>query len=171
MKAQKFNKDGLKLWDENGVLFTLHEETYSFDLIPDGTGGIIITLDTISTNRGVYAQRINRYGELGNITTVLEINEDIAPISFSLNQNYPNPFNSQTSISYQINKSSHTVLKIYAINGKEVKILVNEFQTRGNHTLTWNGKNNQGGGVSSGIYLCQLIVNDKVTTKKLILAK
>jgi hypothetical protein len=171
MKAQKFNKDGLKLWDENGVLFTLHEETYSFDLIADGTGGIIITWDTISTNRGVYAQRINRYGECGNITTVLEFNEDIAPISFLLNLNYPNPFNNQTSISYQINKSSHTVLKIYNITGKEVKTLVNEFQPKGNYQTSWNGKNSEGGDVTSGVYLCKLNVNDKVSTKKLILVK
>jgi hypothetical protein len=52
-----------------------------------------------------------------------------------------------------------------------VKILVKEFQPKGNYQTSWNGKNNGGSDVSSGIYLCQLNVNDKLTTKKLILAK
>jgi len=169
IKIQKIDKNGLKLWDKNGVIFTLQEETYSFDFVADGTGGTIITWYTISSNRGVYAQRVNKYGKLGNITTVLEFNENIAPISFLLNQNYPNPFNNQTSISYQINKSTYVVLKIYDITGKEVITLVDEFQNLGNHRVVWNGKNNKGGDVASGIYFYQLKINELVQTKKLTL--
>jgi photosystem II stability/assembly factor-like uncharacterized protein len=92
-------------------------------------------------------------------------------LSFQLFQNYPNPFNSFTTIKYQLSSTGEVNLKIYNLLGKEVRTLVNEFQTRGNYKIAWTGKNNGRSDVSSGIYLCQLNVNDNVTTKKLILAK
>jgi hypothetical protein len=77
------------------------------------------------------------------------------PIEFSLSQNYPNPFNSTTKLNYQLAKNSKVKLVVYDIQGRIVKNLINRYQTAGNYTLLWNGLDNSGKQVSSGIYFIQ----------------
>jgi hypothetical protein len=95
--------------------------------------------------------------------------------NFRLFQNYPNPFNSATSIQYTVASSQshpiHTTLKIYNILGREVRELVNTRQSPGNYTVSWDGKNNQGKEVASGIYFYQLKAGEYKQTKKLVLIK
>jgi ligand-binding sensor domain-containing protein len=78
------------------------------------------------------------------------------PVKFSLFQNYPNPFNKSTSISYYLTAAGKCNLSIYDITGKEVNILVNEYQQAGTHQAVWNGTNKNGQEVSSGIYIAVL---------------
>jgi hypothetical protein len=95
--------------------------------------------------------------------------------NFRLFQNYPNPFNSATSIQYTVASSQshpiHTTLKIYNILGREVRELVNTRQSPGNYTVSWDGKNNQGKQVGSGIYFYQIKTGNFTETKKLVLIK
>ena len=99
-------------------------------------------------------------------------NPIISPGKYTLFQNYPNPFNSQTAIKYQLLKSGNTTLKIYDNLGQCIRILVNEKQIVGRYNIIWDGKNNYGKPVSSGIYFYQLNVNNKsIQTKKLLLLK
>jgi hypothetical protein len=83
------------------------------------------------------------------------------PEHYSLSQNYPNPFNPVTIINYQlpIGNSQFVSLKVYNILGQEVKSLVNESQTPGGYAVQWNGTNNHGAQVSTGIYFYRLEVN------------
>ena len=90
---------------------------------------------------------------------------------FNLIQNYPNPFNSSTIISYEIGKAEQVSLKIYDILGREVRSLVNGLQRPGVYRLIWDGKNNQGKEVTSGIYFYQLKTGNFSETKKLVLIK
>jgi hypothetical protein len=121
----------------------------------------------------------NRYGNNNiyvltkeKLLSALENNEySQANKKYYLSQNYPNPFNSQTTIQYTLPENGKVKLTIFNLNGKEVKTLLNKVQPKGNYQTSWNGKNNDGSDVSSGVYLCQLNVNDKLTSKKLILAK
>ena len=93
------------------------------------------------------------------------------PIQFFLHQNYPNPFNPFTSISYDLAIDVVVNLSIFDMNGKFIKNLVNEFQSAGNHLLTWNGVNFAGEEVSAGLYLCVLQVGDTKQTKKMSFIK
>jgi len=102
------------------------------------------------------------------IPTALDENE-LSPDNFFLGQNYPNPFNSATTITYQLLKASHIILKIYNIFGKEIKTIENENKQSGIYSVKWDGTNNSGIRVSSGIYFYKLETNTGfVEIKKMI---
>lgn len=107
--------------------------------------------------------------DLNKLTDVKEI--EMLPNEFVLSQNYPNPFNSQTVIEYVINQPTFVQLKVFNISGKEVRTLVQGYKTRGKYEIVWNGKNNIGGEVTSGVYIYQFNTNFKTERKKLIMLK
>lgn len=90
---------------------------------------------------------------------------------FTLEQNYPNPFNSSTRIGYSLNAPANVQLKIYDFLGRTVKTIRNEIQQPGRYYALWNGTDEQGRLVSSGIYLCKMVSGNEVKTVKLILMK
>ena len=90
---------------------------------------------------------------------------------FSLDQNYPNPFNPETKINYQLAAGSFVTLGIYDLLGREIKLLVNEEQPHGRYTVSWNGTDNFGNKVPSGIYMYTLRTGNSVFTKKMVLMK
>ena len=96
----------------------------------------------------------------------------IYPGGTMLLQNYPNPFNSYTTICYQLLSNSNVRIKIYNLSGKEVRTLVNENQKAGKHSVVWDGKDDSGERVSSGVYFYQLkAVNEISQIKKLLFFK
>jgi len=104
-------------------------------------------------------------------TVVLE--EDNIPLKndiFSLNC-YPNPFNPNTSIKYSLTKSSKVNLQIYNLRGELVRTLVDENKTIGNYNITWNGTDDAGLKVSSGVYIYTLTSDYFTSSKKMILLK
>lgn len=99
------------------------------------------------------------------------------PTTFQLNQNYPNPFNPATTISYVINSRGSskdpnvTVLEIYNLLGQRVRTLVDEPQSPGTYSVQWDGTNDSGIKVSSGIYFYRLALGQESLTKKMLLVK
>ena len=85
--------------------------------------------------------------------------------------NYPNPFNPTTTIEYGIPKASYVTLKIYNLLGQEIKTLVNEQINSGKHSVIWNGTDNNGNKVNSGIYIYTIQAGELRETKKLMLMK
>ena len=90
---------------------------------------------------------------------------------FQLQQNYPNPFNAETIVSYELKQDANIQLSILNLSGKEVITLVNERKTRGLHKTQWDGKNNYGKEVSSGIYIAVLKSGDLTQSVKLSLIR
>ena len=90
---------------------------------------------------------------------------------FTLEQNYPNPFNPNTLIRYSVVKSSQVSLKIYDVLGREVKALVNQEQVNGIYEANWNGDDNLGNKVSTGVYFYRIEAGDYIETKKMMLIK
>jgi len=85
---------------------------------------------------------------------------------FKLEQNYPNPFNPETNINYQLPLDSYVTLKIYDILGREVQTLVSGLQSKGNHTVIFDG-----GRFASGVYFYKLTAGNYTSVKKMILLK
>ena len=87
--------------------------------------------------------------------------------------NYPNPFNPQTTISYDLpDNIENPIIEIFNIKGEKVKTLANNEFNKGNHSVIWNGDDELGESVSSGVYLYKLNVNDKTeAVKKCLLLK
>ncbi|MCB0303435.1 MAG: T9SS type A sorting domain-containing protein [Calditrichaeota bacterium] len=94
-----------------------------------------------------------------------------APLSYSLSQNYPNPFNPSTTIRYTLAQSGKFKLEVFNVLGQRVATLANQFQTAGAHQVTWDGRNDAGNSVGSGIYFYQLSGNNTTLTQKMILLK
>ncbi len=103
----------------------------------------------------------------------------LIPAEYALHQNYPNPFNPATTIKYDLKQTSQVTLKIYTLLGQAVRTLINESQDAGYQSVVWDGRNEAGVPVASGIYLYRLEAIDAslsttsgfVQTRKLILMK
>jgi hypothetical protein len=94
-----------------------------------------------------------------------------SPETFILNQNYPNPFNPETTIRFELPKSSHVVIKIFNTVGQEIRTLVDRLYEAGNHTIGWDGKDNHGTVVANGVYLYKLQAPDFTQVRKMSLIK
>jgi hypothetical protein len=95
----------------------------------------------------------------------------ILPQHTQLAQNYPNPFNPETTIQYQLSKSSQVKVVICNLLGQRVANLVEEQQPAGFYSVKWYGKDDKGREVASGIYLYRLEANEFVQVKKFILLR
>ncbi|MFQ5821980.1 MAG: right-handed parallel beta-helix repeat-containing protein [Candidatus Heimdallarchaeota archaeon] len=104
-----------------------------------------------------------------NITGVED--NDLIPKTYRLSQNYPNPFNPETRIEYDLPKKSEVKLTIYNMLGQKVVTLVNKEQVAGSHSVHWDGTNDKGVKVSSGLYLYRIEAGDFIRTKKMLLLK
>ena len=92
-------------------------------------------------------------------------------IAFSLAQNYPNPFNPLTTIDYSVARTSPVELAIFDVNGRKIRTLVGEIKARGIYKTVWNGRNDRGSSVASGVYFYRLTAGDFIEIKKMILLR
>ena len=106
-----------------------------------------------------------------DITTAIEEKSTELIESFKLFQNYPNPFNPSTQINFSIIYSSKVSLKIYDILGREIKTLLNKKLNPGRYSITWDGTDNSGNKVTSGMYIYRIKANNFVKSEKMILMK
>ncbi len=90
---------------------------------------------------------------------------------FSLGQNYPNPFNPTTSIEFQLLRSGRVKIEIINILGEKVRVLVDRYLRAGPHLVNWDGKDDSGGGMASGIYFYRLETREFSQTKKMVLLR
>jgi len=93
------------------------------------------------------------------------------PVEYRLDQNYPNPFNPTTSIGYYLPTASNLTIDVYNILGSKVTTLFNGKQDAGSHTVVWNGTDNFGNSVASGIYFYQMSAQNFNQTRKMMLLK
>ncbi len=98
------------------------------------------------------------------------------PESFELAQNYPNPFNPSTRIQFRVGslefaEPAHTTLIIYNILGQKVRMLLDEEKLPGSYNVIWDGKDDSGKDVASGIYFYQLRAKDYTETRKMALLR
>ncbi|MDD4309975.1 MAG: T9SS type A sorting domain-containing protein [Candidatus Cloacimonetes bacterium] len=100
-------------------------------------------------------------------------NEDnsVIPVTNLLAQNYPNPFNPETTISFDMPKAAPATLAVYNVKGQLVKNLFNGTAAFGKNSVVWNGTDNNGTKVTSGLYFYRLSTDSKVETRKMMLMK
>lgn len=93
------------------------------------------------------------------------------PLEFALSQNYPNPFNANTEIHYQIPEDGPVALKVFNILGQQVRTLVDSEQKAGRYAISWDGLDQYGRVVASGIYFCRLTSGEYRQVRKMLLIK
>ncbi len=107
-----------------------------------------------------------------NVPTARE--EEIAlltPQSYSLSQNFPNPFNPVTEINYQLPERARVLLNVYNTLGQKVSTLVDEQKEAGSYMVSWDGTDERGTAVASGIYFYRLSAGEFVENKKMVLLR
>ncbi len=97
--------------------------------------------------------------------------EENIPASYSLSQNYPNPFNPETNIGFTMPKSGQLKLEIFNILGQKVRTLVDQYLKAGHKVVDWDGKDDSGKEVSSGMYLYRMTTPEFSQTKKMVLLR
>ena len=110
---------------------------------------------------------IDRDGEF--LSAIAEVRVPLGEVT--LYQNYPNPFNPSTTISFYLPKPSHTILTIFDTEGRQVAEVLDEPMSFGKHEILWDGRNDQGNRVSTGVYFYKFQAGKKVITKKLTVLK
>ncbi|MEC8838771.1 MAG: T9SS type A sorting domain-containing protein [Candidatus Neomarinimicrobiota bacterium] len=104
-----------------------------------------------------------------NVNTESYINS--IPNQLALKPSYPNPFNPKTKISFSLPNLSNVTIQIFDINGRGIANLLNNTFDPGNHTISWNGTNDSGVNMSSGIYFIILNVDGTILSQKLSLIR
>jgi hypothetical protein len=106
-----------------------------------------------------------------NFNMLISANEDeLIPVTATvLNGNYPNPFNPETTISYAIKETGEVSLEVYNLKGQKVRSLVNGRQNTGHYRIVFNGKDDLGQALSSGIYFYRFTAGSYTSTRKMIL--
>lgn len=102
----------------------------------------------------------------GNVTRVKD--GGAVPAAYALSQNYPNPFNPETRISYALPKNTHVTIEIYNTLGQKVRTLVDADKAAGNYEILWDGHNDRGQVVGTGLYFYQLRTPDAKLTRRML---
>ena len=166
-------------FDKFGLLYVADTRNSQIYILNDE----LLLLEKINLNNSVCGISISNDGELylsnslpRNCVDIYQLKhyEDVTtsidnknvPIKFTLSQNYPNPFNPTTKIGYSLSKPGKVELKVFDILGRIVTTLVNETQNTGRYEIKFEASH-----LSSGIYFYQLITNEFIDTKKMIILK
>lgn len=99
------------------------------------------------------------------------VSQDTPIKLFRLAQNHPNPFNPVTNIKYAVAREGHVELGVYDLSGRLIRTLVSESSTAGEHSVSWDGTDNAGNGVPSGMYFYKYASGGKITARKMTLVK
>jgi len=104
---------------------------------------------------------------------VLDVNDGSAdlPEDFSLSQNYPNPFNPSTSFNYTLPIQAHVNITVFNVQGRQVRTIADADQSAGEHTVEWNGTDESGNSVATGVYFYRMDAGNFSETRKMILVK
>ncbi|MFQ6003281.1 MAG: T9SS type A sorting domain-containing protein, partial [Candidatus Zixiibacteriota bacterium] len=126
--------------------------------------------------QGKYVYVADRYSliilETPYVTDVREIDEgETSPSDFVLFQNYPNPFNPTTNIEFLLPRSDQVKIEIFNILGQKVRTLVDQHLKAGHKLVDWDGKDDSGEQVSSGIYFYSIKTDEFSQTRKMVLLR
>ncbi len=111
-----------------------------------------------------------QYADISNLA--IDDDPNIIPSPITLFQNYPNPFYPKTTISFSIKQNSEIELEIFNIEGQKIRTLINDYIQIGDHSTIWNGNDEYGKHVCSGLYFYKLSANGKTEViKKCLLLK
>ena len=150
-----------------GLVFSLQGHA-----LPENLAFEFLNAEGFDGNSTVEFKDIILAGSIGNNVDVEAQSYDISfsnamlPVKTELTGSYPNPFNPTTSIKYGLQNDGYVEIMIYDAAGRLVEELVNQNQTSGNHSITWNASNQ-----ASGMYFAKMIAGDVVQTQKLVLLK
>ncbi len=160
-----FRSDRWDHWENSD--FVGHIPAHAPEITHDENGNWYISRAGILRG-GLYLTRINWFDTLDSHVPDKESRQPTRRQDIQLYQNYPNPFNQETVVRFQVSVKDKVELTIYDILGQRVRTLVNSTLFPGDYSFEWDGKNNFGQNVVSGVYLYTLKTNNFEETKKML---
>jgi predicted amidohydrolase len=124
-----------------------------------------------TSHTDVTINEIKVFGYIDDETGITGNEFNHEPEKFILSQNYPNPFNSWTTIQFNISEPSQVKLEILNTVGQQVVILAEDHYNAGKYQINWNGEDHNNSEVLSGMYLCRMIVDGQILSRKVLLLK
>ncbi len=106
-----------------------------------------------------------------SITADADDETDLLPLVFDLHQNHPNPFNPVTAIDFSLTRRQRVTLEIFDILGRLIDRPVDDILDAGKHEAVWDGTDQYGGAVASGVYLYRIVADEGVACRKMVLLK
>ena len=137
--------------------------------MPQRRAGVRFTITSLKAS-------LSTAGPVASVTIQPGSGDQIAadhalPVRVTLAQNHPNPFNPRTSIEFGLPSASHVQLVVFDTLGRRVRTLVDAHRPAGNHSVLWDGRDQRGARVATGIYLYRLRGAGSEITKRMILMK
>ena len=166
--ARRVSASGVVQWAPDGVaLCTATGGQHGASIASDGADGALVTWDDgRSSNVDIYAQRIDGNGHL------IDVGQREARVPASLlEQNVPNPFNPVTAIRFAVAEPGTVRLVVYDVGGRPVRVLVEGVRQASWHEATWDGRDDSGQAVASGVYVYQLERPGYTESKKMVLLR
>ncbi|MBN1293111.1 MAG: T9SS type A sorting domain-containing protein [Candidatus Latescibacteria bacterium] len=167
-----------KVFDKEGPLYQYCAHRVDIDSLNVFQNGknILMTGQSLAVNgQTVHGMEVNWPGIMVLIRyetmTPSNVGEMQNQSDFELIQNYPNPFNSATTIRYTLLEQAEVKCHIHSVSGQIVRTLVDDHQDAGVREVIWNGADDLGITVGSGLYFCCLNVNNNISTRKLLFMK
>lgn len=140
-------------------------------VMPNDTGFNVVDIKR-NIQQTIWPCYLGSYTRSGNAYQTTPVAENEIPVLHTvLHENFPNPFNPETTISFSIKDAADVQLEVYNLKGQLVKSLVNDRQATGMYSVVWNGTDDAGKAVSSGIYYYRLRSGRFSSTKKMVLMK
>lgn len=130
-------------------------------ILQDAFGGFLVNVNMKTDTQAVVSNgaitTLNVIGQSNALPLNVDRDGDLLPRRFDLEQNYPNPFNPSTTIRFAIEKTAFADVAVYNVIGQKVKTLAAETLTPGFYTTTWNGTDDNGQSVTTGVYFVRMV--------------
>jgi len=149
-------------------------DNYDFELREDTlvSGSIVISDMTDTTQLVVTGtNQVYYYTVIANLVDAVVEDVPNLPLMFRLYQSYPNPFNPSTIVEYDLPRKSNVNITVYNVLGQKVRTLVSCTKPAGQHSVEWDGMDNHGRPVTSGVYFYRIIAGEHTETRKMLLLK
>lgn len=160
----------LKYKNSNFIAAVQYEGTFGHSTVSGKLVYLAFPFETIDTEEHrnqVMGRVLDFFFNLSDLTE----SENEIPEHFEVGPNFPNPFNNSTTIRVFLPAPGRMKLSVFDVNGRLVQLLKNGYLTRGRHHFQWNGTNQKGEAVASGLYFYRAEFEDKTITRKMLLVK
>jgi len=128
-------------------------------------------VDTTALPGNCYRYTLVVFGAESGVIRSAPVEVGLVPRTAQLFPNHPNPFNPATTIRYVVPRPTHVTLQVFSPAGQLVRTLVDRSLHSGTQEVTWDGTNEKGERVASGVYICRLRVDKATMSQKMILLK
>lgn len=160
--------DNGNIWQIIAVLDSADDSHYIWTIPDTASSQCKIRITVIDYDGNQASDMCGSVFSIQNTSAITENPGNNLPMKFEVFQNYPNPFNSATNLRFQLPEDSHLTVRIFNIKGQELIVLFDGKLNSGYHLIKWDGKDQHGSLVGTGIYFYQIEALNKVITRRLL---